>query len=223
MLKLVLFDFDGTLVNSMEYYGDLAAALLAKHYSLTQEQAKFYYFQTSGIPFIRQLEQLFPNNPENEHVDQLFELGKVEIKKRIDWHPHVIQLLDHLKQEGYQIGISSSEHEEAIKQFMQRKNRDWDVLLGARNASFTKGESHFLYLREQFNLQAENLLFIGDSLQDYKICAQHQVPFTAYLSTFSAADFHQMHNQIPCYADFDDLRQELIQGNLFQRAKSVYE
>jgi len=219
MLKLVLFDFDGTLVDSMTYYADLAANLLSQHYSLSHADARKCYLQTSGIAFTKQLESLFPQHPDNKQVEELFESGKVSIKKQINWHPHTIDLLSLLQQNGYQIGISSSEHEANIQQFMQQKNIHWDVFLGTRDASFTKGKAHFSYLLKHHNLKPENLLFIGDSLQDYKICAESGVPFVAYLSTFSEADFLQLHKKIPAYTDFSLLGKDLLSANLFQRAQ----
>jgi HAD superfamily hydrolase (TIGR01549 family) len=214
MLKLILFDFDGTLVDSMHHYANLAATLFAQHYSLPYDQARSDYLKTSGIAFTKQLEILFPENPLNSQVEQLFAAGKITIKNKIDWCPYVIQLLNALKKAGYKIGISSSEDEENIIKFMQKKSIYWDVLLGTRDPVFTKGMPHFTYITEHYGLKPENLLFIGDSLQDFKISAANNVPFIAYLSTFSEADFHQLHPKIPCYSNYERLHHDLIKGDL---------
>ena len=219
MLKMLLFDFDGTLVNSMSYYADLAALLFVEHYSFPKEQAKHAYFKTSGIAFAKQLQILFPDHAANDKVAQLFEAGKVNIKKQISLYPHVVELLTLAHQMGYQIGISSSENEDNIRQFMQKQNIDWDVILGTRNQTFTKGKAHYSYLLENHHLAHDDILFIGDSLQDYKICAENEVAFVAYLSIFDERDFLQLHPKIPCYSDYKVLGYDLEQGKLFERAR----
>ena len=76
--KVVVFDFDGTVVDSMDSFADIAADVMPRYYSISGEEAKRLYLETSGIPFFQQLEQLFPNNENNDKAAHDFE----ETKKR---------------------------------------------------------------------------------------------------------------------------------------------
>ena len=73
MIRLVIFDLDGTLIESMEEYAELAADLIRQHYGWPAEKAKKEYLRTSGLPFRDQLEILFPGSPLNPKIAEKFE------------------------------------------------------------------------------------------------------------------------------------------------------
>ena len=59
-IKLVVFDLDGTLVDSMGLYAEKAGELIEKFYSIPKQKAKRLYFETSGLPFWNSLMFSFP-------------------------------------------------------------------------------------------------------------------------------------------------------------------
>ena len=56
--QLLIFDLDGTLIDTMKAYADKAAALIFEHYGTPGDEAHRRCFETSGLPFEQQLEQM---------------------------------------------------------------------------------------------------------------------------------------------------------------------
>ena len=65
--QLLVFDLDGTLIDTMGDYADKAAALIRDHYGTPKDEARRRYFETSGVPFEQQLEQIFPGDDRRRH------------------------------------------------------------------------------------------------------------------------------------------------------------
>src|SRR4051812_11625031 len=74
--SLCVFDFDGTIVDSMEAFADLAGTLISENYHLPFPHSRKLYLQTSGVPFFQQLEILFPNDLKNAKIASAFEQQK---------------------------------------------------------------------------------------------------------------------------------------------------
>ena len=47
-MRLIVFDFDGTLVDTMEAYAEKASELIEKFYGVPREKARKMYLETSG-------------------------------------------------------------------------------------------------------------------------------------------------------------------------------
>ena len=64
--KAYLFDFDGTLVDTMGGFADIAGRVInGFHPHISFEAARRRYLETSGIPFFQQLEIICPEDPTN--------------------------------------------------------------------------------------------------------------------------------------------------------------
>src|SRR5262249_60976340 len=57
--SVLLFDLDGTLVDTMQAIADLAAGVMARHFGVVERPARKLYLEPSGIPFQQQLEAIF--------------------------------------------------------------------------------------------------------------------------------------------------------------------
>lgn len=57
----VLWDWDGTLVNTMPNHAELAADCIRRHFGVTPEYGKQKYLATTGLPFDSQLQKIFPD------------------------------------------------------------------------------------------------------------------------------------------------------------------
>lgn len=76
MGKIVIFDFDGTIVDSMPRLADIAAGLINRYYGLSSKISRDLYIMTSGAPFVEQIEYMFPGKKENSEIVEEFERRK---------------------------------------------------------------------------------------------------------------------------------------------------
>ena len=76
--KVCVFDFDGTLVDTMGGFADIAAEILDEHYGIPYAEGRGRYLETSGIPFFQQLEIIRPGGPMNKTCAEQFESRKLD-------------------------------------------------------------------------------------------------------------------------------------------------
>lgn len=217
---LLIFDLDGTLIDTMGNYADKAAALIFEHYGTPRAEARRRYFETSGLPFELQLEQMFPGEPCNTEVAQMFESWKDGYLTNVTLPFETEQLLRGWRNAGFCVGISSNN----LEPYVRRLARCWpvDAALGYRvKDGFGKGEPHFQNLEEHFGFSREQMLFIGDSPNDARIAAQSKVPFLALLTgDFASADFAQYSRGVKCIARLSELNASLHDGRFVGRTAS---
>ena len=78
-ITYIMFDFDGTLVDSMTFLENNAVLLLMEYYNLSKEEATNRYRETTGLPFIQQMEIIAPKNKDlNSKTIEKFEKMKID-------------------------------------------------------------------------------------------------------------------------------------------------
>ncbi len=187
-IKVCLFDFDGTLVDTMGHFADLAASIVEQKYTIPFDKARKDYLQTSGIPFFQQLEVLFPDKKENNLLADEFEEKKKVLFFSERFSKDTIATMESLKRQGLQIAISSGNFKDLVNKFLENENLQFHYILGFEK-NFAKGEAHFRFIQEQTGCTKRELLFVGDSLQDAEKAAEYGVPFIGKLGTFTRNDF----------------------------------
>lgn len=193
-VRVLVFDLDGTLVPTMDDYADRAAQLMEEAFGTPFDEARRSYFATSGLPFERQLRQLYPGQ-DTDPVAERFEQWKDGYLTGIAIAPETTALLQGWRDAGFLIAISSNN----LECYVERLARDWpvDCALGYRAASagdpgFAKGEAHFRTLEARFGVPRAAFLFTGDSPNDAHIAAAAGVRFRAILTdAFSQEDFER--------------------------------
>ena len=188
-VKLVVFDLDGTLVDTMGSFANFAATLMERHYGMLHETGYSQYMKTSGLPFRQQLEVLFPRNRKNEYVANQFEAWKVENLDDASFRPEVEDIFDGLRDLGLKIAISSNNLQQNVDHVSQQFPSQIDTALGFRDDRFHKGEPHFQWLEAHHDVDRTRMVFVGDSLNDCRIALNCEVPFLAFPTTFSIEQF----------------------------------
>jgi len=197
MVKMIVFDLDGTLIDTMEDYAEKASELMEKHYGTPKDLAYKLYWQTSGLPFREQLEILFPNNEKNEYVSELFEKWKKNyLEAHGDLPEEVRSVFEKIKTKGIKIAVSSNN----LQEYVDELTKDWniDIALGYRGKSFKKGEPHFRFLEEKFGINRSEMIFVGDSLNDARLSKASKVKFIALLKKFSEEEFKKIIPDVTC-------------------------
>jgi phosphoglycolate phosphatase-like HAD superfamily hydrolase len=202
-VKLVIYDMDGTLVDIMDRYADYSATLIQDNYGVDFTSARSFYLETSGFPFIQQLELIFPDHHLNYNVAKQFE----EWKRGILMTDHQLRYgaaksIFDLIENGFKVCLSSNNIQESVDKIVNRWEVEFDAALGFRSEGFQKGESHIAWFENRFNFKRTHMVFIGDSLNDYRIARDSGVPFVGVTWTFGQEYFKALDKNIPCFSDF---------------------
>ncbi len=187
-VKLVMFDLDGTLINTMQGFADVAAEVINQNYGIDKETARKDYLRTSGIPFFQQLEELFPNNKINPKASDEFEEKKLETFYSEQFPRDTINCVNKLREKNILVAVSSNNYQEFVDKFITDKDLVFDYVLGFKEG-FAKGKDHFDFLIKSTKLSKENILFIGDSLKDAERAFKNGVKFIGKSGTFTKEEF----------------------------------
>ena len=194
-MRAFLFDFDGTLVDTMQGFADIAGFIINKHHpEMSFEEARKGYINTSGVPFCQQIEILFPNHPLNKETVEYFEKTKIEGFFSQKFHDDVRYAITELRKRGNLAGVSSGNFPHLINQFVEKEGLQFDIVMGFEaEKGFEKGKPHFDYFLEKFSLNKDNLTFVGDSLKDCDKAYDYGIDFVGICGLFNEEDFDKRH------------------------------
>lgn len=187
--RALLFDFDGTLVDTMEGFADIAGEVIHQfHPEISFEEARRRYLETSGVPFFQQLEIILPGDPANSKKAAIFEETKKEGFFRSTFSEEVRFVITQLRERGILVGVSSNNFQYLIEQFIEREGLQFDIVLGFKDG-FEKGKHHFEYVLHHFQLKKDELTFVGDSLKDAEKAISNDISFIGLCGTFTKEQF----------------------------------
>src|SRR5262245_40281058 len=108
VFRVVMFDLDGTLVDTMSAFADLAADVMTARHGTDRAEARRRYLETSGIPFQHQLEVIHPADPSNQAASDEFERRKRAVCDTTPMDDDTISGLEALRVLGYKLVVSSN-------------------------------------------------------------------------------------------------------------------
>ncbi len=185
-----MFDLDGTLVDTMFAFADLAADVMATRHGYDRVRARARYLETSGIPFHQQLEVIMPGDERNAAASSEFEERKRAVCDATMMDTQTLEGLAGLRELGFKLIVSSNTGQEFVDDFARRERFAFDLALGFdASKGLAKGKPHVEHTRKVFALEASELVFCGDSLKDAELAEACGVAFVGRLGTFTLADF----------------------------------
>ncbi|MGC9778736.1 MAG: HAD hydrolase-like protein [Candidatus Heimdallarchaeota archaeon] len=191
MIKMVTLDFDGTTADTMPTLEKIAVRLMTENYQLEESKARTMYRNTTGLPFEQQIGILFPDKEMNDKVITQFEKEKIESIFDLLLFIDAKEAISSLRRQGYLVAISSSTIQPTIEKYCLQNGLDVDQILGYRKG-FEKGKDHFDFLMKKFNLLAEEMVYVGDSLKDCERAQGSEILFIAKLGMFSVEQFNEI-------------------------------
>ena len=202
--KVLLCDLDGTLIDSMPTLADLATDVMAEVYGTPRALARELYVATCGLPFIRQLADIFPGDARNQRASDLFEGRKPARCNQIRMASDVERTLADLKSAGVAVVVSSNNGVENVAAFARHSGFAFDLVLGYGDG-LAKGRPHIERAEAVFGVDRSEMLFVGDSLHDGEIAERESVPFVGIAGTFSYERFTLRFPHLPVVRRFAEL------------------
>ncbi len=202
--RVVLCDLDGTLIDSMPTLAELAAEVMEQVYQTPGVLARELYLATCGLPFAAQLEEIYPGDSRNRLASNLFEGRKPARCGAIQMATETREALESLQRAGVRVVVSSNNGSDNVAAFARGSVFGFDLVLGFGGA-LAKGKPHFDVTSRMFEVDRQEMLFVGDSLHDGEIAEREGVPFVAIATTFSPQRFMLRFPHIPVVRHFGAL------------------
>ena len=187
-----MFDLDGTLIDTMFSFADLAAEIMAARHGDIAEVARADYLRTSGVPFRQQLELIHPDHSQNDPASDEFEDRKRSICTRASIDDDTLRALWALRARGVHVVLSSNTAQHFVDELVARGDFEFDLAIGFDpDAGMAKGEPHVRRTVRHLGVARSSIVFVGDSLRDGELAAETGIRFVGRTGTFAAADFER--------------------------------
>ncbi len=174
MIKLVLFDLDGTLVNSLYDLADSCNYALESLGFPTHETEKYKYFVGNGIPKL--IERILPADKLTEELhkkalDVFINRYREHFVDKTCLYEGISELVENLKEKGLKIGVVSNKAHEMAVRVVEKlfPYGTFDTVYGKIEDFPTKPDSALtLRVISEMGAKPCETVFIGDSGMDAK-------------------------------------------------------
>jgi len=184
--RLIIFDLDGTLVDSMEHYTRLFCRLLAERHGLDESFSRDIYESLLGLPPGRQFaDALTLAGQDLTDVEELTaQFWAAAEKHAPPAFSEAASVLQTLTAAGYTLVISSGGRPAIVAFRAHNAGIDgfFALILGTDEAveGMAKGPGHFAIMREALGLSMADLreraVFVGDGVYDMQVAREAGIP-----------------------------------------------
>lgn len=169
MKKLVIFDLDGTLLNTIEDLGHAANHALQLNGYPTHSIASYPFFVGNGVRKL--MERVLP---ETSRDTQTVEAVLKDFKAYYNEHltdfskpyPGIMELLEDLCDRGVKLAVASNKYHEAVQQIIAHAfpNIDFVAVEGQKEGRNVKPDPSIVFsVLAQAHVEKADTLYVGDS------------------------------------------------------------
>ena len=166
--KGVIFDLDGTLVNSLEDIANAMNTILQSLDYTTHSYEDYQFFIGSGLRNL--VSKSLPANHNNEtQIEHCFELMikvyRENCTNQTYFYEGIIELLDYLKAHDIKLSVFSNKADELTKKIVAELLPNYfDTVVGLSTELLKKPNPfEALEICKKLGLKPEEMLFVGDS------------------------------------------------------------
>ena len=175
MKRLIVFDLDGTLINSLEDLADSANHVLIQHGFPTHPVDAYRYFVGDGVRKL--IERILPEETRTDtHIEQCRQefvaYYKIHMEDKTAVYPDIQELLKTLKNKGLKIAVATNKVHSAVEPLMSKyfPGIHFDSLIGQREGVPVKPHPQIMFdILAQCGCQPSEALHVGDTATDMQL------------------------------------------------------
>ncbi|MBE7028746.1 MAG: HAD family hydrolase [Ruminococcaceae bacterium] len=175
MIKLMIFDLDGTVldtISTIAYYGNLSLEKFGLP-KFTNEKYKYFTGEGAKNLTLRMLEDIGAYTPKlhKELYDFYMKSYNADPTYKTTIFPHLKETLKKVKEKGIKIAILSNKPHFATEDVTKKLfgNDFFDLVLGQRENIPLKPDPQAVYeIMDYFNVKDYECIFLGDTSTDIK-------------------------------------------------------
>lgn len=169
MIKLVIFDLDGTLLNSLEDLADSCNYLMRKYGFPEHPLDSYRYFVGDGIHKL--VERILPEDKRQaDFVEQVFQemVAYYDIHKEDKTKPYagMVETLETLQERGVMLAVASNKVNKAMMPLMEHyfPTIKFTAVIGQREGIPVKPHPQIVFdILKIAGVGAEESLYVGDT------------------------------------------------------------
>ena len=174
MAKCIIFDLDGTLLDTLEDIAISANFALTSLGFQAEEMQNYRYYVGEGV--VKLFENIFASHPQSEEtINQAVTLFEKHYTKQFFHHtkPYegVSKMLTFFKKRGFKMAILSNKPDSFTKMCALKYFRQWqfDAVFGSRKDVSRKPDPYTaLEIATSLSIELSECYFLGDTLIDMK-------------------------------------------------------
>lgn len=179
MIKMVIFDLDGTLLNTINDLTDSTNYTLKRFGFAPKTQTEIKSYVGNGLQKL--IEKVVPQGINNPCFNDFYEVFKNHYLTNASIHTkpysQIIQMLEKLKKQKYYTVIISNKKDTIVKDLAKKYFGDLiDYSIGETPLFKKKPAPDMInYVLAKFNINKSECIYIGDSEVDIETCHNAQI------------------------------------------------
>ena len=194
-IKVIIFDLDGTLLNTLDDLADSTNFALSEFNYPTRSKEEIRTFVGNGVAKL--IERAIPDGKHNPNFNKCLEIFKqhYSINKYNKTAPYndIINLLTELKEKNYKIAVVSNKFDLAVKELCQKYFPNLiDIAIGENEAAGINKKpapDTINLVLEQLELTSNQAIYVGDSDVDILTAKNSNMPCISVTWGFRDKEF----------------------------------
>lgn len=182
MKKIVIFDLDGTLLNTLDDLADSTNYALSKFGYPTRTIEEVQQFVGNGVAKL--IERAIPDGKNNPNFEKCLSIFKENYAQNMynKTAPYngIIEMLSNLKSKGIKIAVVSNKFDLAVKELCKKYFEGFiDFAAGENEAQGIKKKpapDTVISVLNEFNFAPEDAVYVGDSDVDIMTAKNSKMP-----------------------------------------------